>query len=139
MAHQSTPTIRFDGPSGDWKRARGLFALAAVGGFALTAVGFLVDRDRFFYSYLTAYLFFLTVTLGAQFFVLVQHLSRSGWSVAVRRLAEAASWTVPLFALLFLPLLAGLGDLFHWTHHDAVAHDELLQHKEGFLLSLIHI
>ncbi len=110
-----------------------LFGLITVVGLALTALGFLVDRDRFFYSYLTAFLFVLTVMLGTQFFVLVQHLSRSGWSVALRRLGETAAWTAPLFALLFLPLLGGLGDLFHWTHHEAVAHDELLQHKEGFL------
>jgi hypothetical protein len=133
VAHQSTTFIGFDGSAGNWNRARGFFALTAVLGLALTAVGFFTDRERFFASYMTAYLFFLTLVLGTLFFVLVQHLSRAGWSVAVRRLAETAGWTVPFFALLFLPLLGGLGDLFHWTHPDAVAHDALLRHKEDYL------
>ena len=34
--------------------------------------------------------------------------------------------TLPLLALLFVPVLGGVHELFHWTHHDAVQHDALL-------------
>lgn len=105
----------------------------ALVGLALSGVGFAVDREQFFFSWITALLFFLSIALGALFFVMVQHLSRAGWSVTVRRLAETAAWTVPVFAILFLPLLAGLDRLYPWTHAEAVAHDHLLQGKRGFL------
>ena len=133
MKQTTAATDRFDVPRGAWKGARTLFAVAAVAGFLLAAVGFAVDREQFFFSYLTAYLFFLTLCLGALFFTLVQHLSRAGWSVAVRRLAETAGWTVPVFAALFLPLLPGLGVVYHWAHPGAAAHDAVLQAKAGYL------
>jgi hypothetical protein len=128
-----TATDKFEVPAGAWKGARTLFVAAAVGGFLLAALGFAVDREQFFYSYLTAYVFFLTLCLGALFFTLVQHLSRAGWSVAVRRLAEAAGWAVPVFAVLFLPLLPGLGVVFHWAQPGAAAHDPVLAQKSGYL------
>jgi len=106
--------------------------LAAVGVVA-SVVGFSVERQQFYHSYLTAYLFSLTVSLGCLFFVLLQHLTRAGWSVAIRRVAETAASMVPVFIVLFIPVLLGRGDLYHWTHHDAVEHDLLLQHKEGYL------
>ncbi len=120
-------------PAGAWARARGAFALMALAGLALCGLGFALDRDQFFFSWITSLLFFLSLSLGALFFVMVQHLARAGWSVAVRRLAEAAAWTVPVFALLFLPVLAGLDRLFPWTDAEAAAHDHLLQGKRGYL------
>ena len=44
---------------------------------------------RFFFAYLVSFAFVLSLALGALFFVLLQHLTRAGWSVVVRRLAEA--------------------------------------------------
>jgi hypothetical protein len=67
------------------------------------------------------------------FFVLSHFASGARWSVVVRRLAEAAMATMPLFALLFVPVLFGMHGLFHWTHAEAVAHDHLLQGKQPFL------
>lgn len=110
-----------------------IYAVLGVLGLVASAVGYATEREQFFHSYLTAYVFGLTVCLGCLFFVMLQHLTRAGWSVAVRRVAEAAASLVPLFIVLFIPVLLGRGELFHWTHHDAVEHDHLLQHKHGYL------
>lgn len=120
-------------PAESWGKGKMLFAGLAVVGLVGSAIGFVVDRPQFYHSYLTGYVFVLTIALGALFFVMLQHVTRAGWSVAVRRLAEVAAWTLPLFAVLFIPILAGMGELFHWTHQDAVAEDALLQHKQGYL------
>ncbi len=85
------------------------------------------------FSYLTAFFYWLTVALGGLFFVLLHYLALSGWSVVVRRLAEHVMATLPLFILLFIPVVLELHTLFHWTHADAVAHDPLLQHKAAYL------
>lgn len=60
---------------------------------------------RFLHSYLASYCFILSISIGCLFFVTIMHLTRAGWSVTVRRIAELyAMCLVPLF-LLFLPIL----------------------------------
>ena len=131
MALPGTDLLR--APDDQWRGFK-LFAIVlAAAGVVLSAVGFAVDRAQFFHSYLTAFVFVLTVVLGCLFFVMLQHITRAGWSVSVRRMAEIAAWTFPVMFVLFLPVLAGLGDLFHWTHQEAVEHDPLLQGKAGYL------
>ena len=122
-------TIR---PGSLWARLPALgmvLGLLGVGG-----VAWMSGRpQQFYFSYLTAFIYFLSLALGALFFVLVQHATRAGWSVVVRRAAEVVAATLPLFAVLFLPLLAGVHDLFHWTHADVVRGDELLRHRQPYL------
>lgn len=60
----------------------------------------------FFHSYLANFMFCLSVCLGALFFVLVTHLVRAAWSSSIRRIAELLAFTIPWWALLFLPILA---------------------------------
>src|SRR5690606_6069242 len=56
------------------------------------------------------------------------------WGLSIRRLLEAGTRTLPLFALLFLPIaVLGLDDLYVWARPDAVAADPILQHKSLYL------
>ncbi len=102
-------------------------------GLLLSAIGYFINADRFFFSYLTAFIFWLTIGLGAMFFVMLHHLTNAKWSVVLRRLTENIMAPLPILGLLFIPLLFGIYELYHWSHADAVAHDELLQHKEPYL------
>ena len=81
-----------------------------VGGVALLATFGLgaTDLGHFYFSYLTAFMFWLAVALGALGFVVIHHAVRAGWSVVVRRLAEHLMTGLPVLALLFLPILASL-------------------------------
>lgn len=89
---------------------------------------------RFFHSYLAVYVFFMAIVFGSIFFVILQSLTRAGWSVLVRRIPEVYSKNVILMAILALPLVAfGMHDLYHWTDKAAVEHDVLLQAKEAYL------
>ena len=67
------------------------------------------------------------------FFVLLHFLTRAGWSVVVRRLAEHVMGTLPLFVVLFLPLAFGFYEIYPWSDPEVVAHDPLLAGKEPFL------
>ena len=109
--------------------------IGGVVGIALLALSFVLGQgeQRLFFSYLVAYVYWLTLALGGLFFVLLHYLARSGWSVVVRRLAEHVMGTLPLFALLFVPVALGLHDLYRWTHAEEVAHSPLLQHKTPYL------
>jgi hypothetical protein len=120
----------------------------AVGGVALLITFGLGARDlgHFYFSYLTAFMFWLSIAVGALGFVVIHHAVRAGWSVVVRRLAEHLMGSLPVLALLFVPILAGLfvpGShdghetwLFHWAHADG---DAVIAAKSGYLNSTFFI
>ncbi len=108
--------------------------LAVLGIVGLGAAWALAgEARRFWFAYLVNYAYVLSIALGALFFVLIQHVTKAGWSVVVRRPAEAIIGAFPLLAVLALPLLAGAHDLYHWTHAEAVAADAVLAHKAAWL------
>jgi hypothetical protein len=89
------------------------------------------EPSRALFGYLFGFTAVLSVALGCLAFVLIQHVTRAGWSVAVRRIAEVSIATFPLFIILFIPIALGMHDIFPWTHTDHL--DEILQKKTGFL------
>lgn len=94
---------------------------------------------NFFFSYLVAFVFFVSLSLGGLFFTILQHLTRATWSVVVRRIAEVLAGGIPLLAVLVLPIvlpaLMGNSELYLWMAPDAAALDEsgLIAHKQAFL------
>ena len=110
----------------------GLAATAALGASA-------GDEMRHFgHSMLVAIVFFLSISLGALFFTLLQHVTSAGWSVVVRRVAEAMTAAFPILGLLVLlvlvgPVLAGKPWIYDWADHKFVEAHELIQHKAGYL------
>jgi hypothetical protein len=95
------------------------------------------DMRRFFFAYLLAVCFFLTIACGGLFVVLLHHLTRSIWSVMVRRIAEVLTATFPLLALLILgiaiPILLGYHGLYEWSDHEIAHQDHLIHAKIGWL------
>ncbi len=102
-------------------------------GAVLCVVSFFINRRDFFASYLTTFCFFAALSLGALFFVMVQHLARSAWSVTVRRIAETLAYNSRILLVLFIPLLFATHILFTWTHADVRATDHLVQIKANYL------
>lgn len=112
----------------------GKFALiAGVAGLAISATGYFTDSKQFFYSYLTAFAFWATIGLGGLFFTMLHHLTSATWSVVLRRMTETVMATLPILIILFLPVVFGMHDLYHWTHKDVVEHDAVLKSKEAYL------
>ncbi len=99
-------------------------------GLALLQPG---GSSRLLWSYLVSYVFFLSLALGALFFVLLQHLTHAGWSVVVRRLAEAVAANLPLLAVLALPVIFGARALYPWADAAAMAADPTLAKKTVYL------
>ncbi len=107
--------------------------IVGLGGLALCLAGALLNSEQFFRSYLLAYLFWIGIALGSLAIVMLHHLVGGGWGSVIRRLLESGTRTLPLMALLFIPLLFGLHDLYIWARPEAVAADALLQHKGLYL------
>ena len=115
------------------RRVQLLALIVGVIGLALCAFGAYTSPERFFPSYLFAYLFWFGIALGSLAILMLYHLVGGAWGFPIRRLLESAALTLPLLALLFVPLLFGLGELYQWARPAAVAADPLLQHKQPYL------
>jgi hypothetical protein len=95
-----------------------------VGGAGMVVailVGYFADPTlrRFYFAYLISFAFFLSISVGALFFVLIQHLTRAGWSVGTRRVAETLGCMMPVLAALAAPVVVSVitqkGDLYRWA------------------------
>jgi hypothetical protein len=99
-------------------------AFSLIGGFS--------NHTQFFESYLFAWLFWCGLSLGALVIVMMQFLTGGLWGLAIRRLSEAAFMALPLVALLFLPVLFGIHDLFPWSRTEAIQTPGWV-HKHAYL------
>ena len=120
-------------PGHSWNRAPVIGVACAVLGAAASAGLGAGNPKQFFFSWLVSFLFFLSLALGALFFVLIQYASQGGWGIVLRRVGETIFATLPVMAVLFLPLLLGLRDLYSWSVPGAADHDALLRWKAPFL------
>ncbi len=111
------------------KRSLAVGLIAAV----LCAGGALIFPPSFFRAYLVAYFFWLGIPVGCLALLMLHHLVGGRWGFMIQRVLEAAIQTLPLMALLFIPLFFGLPDLYPWARTEMVAADPLLQQKAAYL------
>ncbi len=106
-----------------------LFIIGAVTGI----IGFFIDPARASYSYLTSFIFLLTITVGALLIVAIEYAAGANWSTPFRRVGEFLAVSTPLLVLLVIPILFNTNYLFSWTNSETVAADKILQAKAIFL------
>ncbi len=118
-------------------RATSIERLSGVVGslaLILCAGGYFADRQAFFQSYLFAFIYWGGFSLGGLGVLLMHHTVGGRWGVTIRRLLEAQMRTLPLLAVLLLPiLLLGLQQLYPWARPDLVARTPILQYKHPYL------
>jgi len=94
---------------------------------------------RFFRSYLVAYVFWCGIAVGSMAIMMLHHLTGGAWGLVIRRVFEAATRTLPLLFVAFLPLVISLfvhphgHSLYEWSNHEVVAGDEILKEKRAYL------
>ncbi len=88
--------------------------IAAIG-VAGSAAGYMAAPQHFWESYLIAFIFWIGISLGSLGILMVQHLTGGAWTMASRRLFEAATKNLPLMALLFVPILLNMQTIFPWA------------------------
>jgi hypothetical protein len=120
-------------PGHSWNRIPVIGAGCAVLGAAACAMLGASNPKQFFFSWLVSFLFFLSLALGGLFFVLIQYATQGGWGIVLRRIGETVFALLPVMAVLFLPLLLGLRDLYSWAVPGAAEHDALLRWKAPYL------
>jgi hypothetical protein len=113
-----------------WAKGRNTLMLAVLVSVIACVAGYLNDPVQFHRSYLIAFSYVAATGLGAFFFVMVQYLTGSAWSVTMRRIMENIMITLPACAILFLPIAFGLKDIYPWTNRAA---NPLLGTKGAYL------
>ncbi len=115
------------------ERFRRGIALAALVGLAACGLAWGTMPQQFMRSYLLGFLFWLGLGLGSLAVALLHRLTGGAWGELIRRVLEAATRTLPLMAVLFLPLAFNLKQLYVWAQPEVVAHDKVLLHKAAYL------
>lgn len=102
-------------------------------GVVACGLGVPANARQFFISYLTGYTFWIGLSLGCLGVAMIHHLTGGRWGFVTRRFLEAGFMTLPLMALLFIPLIFGLNELYSWARPDVVAASETLPRKIPYL------
>ena len=109
-----------------------LFSIMGLG--LLTFIlGLFISPQRVWSNFLISEYYFLTLGMGAAFFIAVQYVSNAGWGVAIRRIPEAMTTTIPVAGVGILVLIFGIHTLYEWSHHTVVEYDKILQSKSSWL------
>ncbi len=96
--------------------------------------GALLDKRQFFQAYLIGWTFWTGIAVGSLALLMLQHLTGGGWGLVIRRVLEAATRTLPLMGILFIPIILGAHSIYHhWANHEEVAHDPVVQFKTPYL------
>lgn len=95
--------------------------------------GYFTNPDQTWANLLLNNFYYVSIAVGASFFLAIQYIAQAGWSAGFKRVPEAISSYLPVAGILFLVMILGLGNIYHWAHTDAALHDELLAHKSVYL------
>jgi hypothetical protein len=95
-------------------------------GVVASVAGAFMAPDNFYSAYLTVYVAWLGLALGCMAILMLYHLVGGAWGTVIRRILEAGMMTLPLMAVLFIPILLNLRRLYDWARPDALAKDPKL-------------
>lgn len=115
-------------PAPDLGRFQRAALIVGLVGAALCLLGVLLNPEQFFRAYLVAYVAWWSVTVGCLGWATIYQLTGGMWGFTARPFFEAGTATLPLVALLFVPVGFGLDYIYVWTRPDVF---EGLHHTEN--------
>jgi hypothetical protein len=119
--------------AGGISKYRNTAAFVGLVGLLASALGWVMEPEQFYRSYLIGFFFWFGIAAGSLALLMVQHCTGGAWGMVIRRILEASSRTLPFMAVLFIPLLFGIHSLYEWSDAAKVAHDKVLQSKQVYL------
>jgi hypothetical protein len=109
----------------NWQRLQRIALSVGCAGLVLCAVGAIFEPQQFFHSYLSAFTSWAGIALGSLALGMIHNLTGGRWGLVLRRFLEAATRTLPLLVLAFLPVAFALPSIYSWTdahEHNPQAH-----------------
>jgi hypothetical protein len=115
-------------------RIRQSALIAGVVGLVICIIGVVKAPDRFFPSYLLAFMFVLGLSLGSLGLLMLQHLTGGNWGIIIRRPLESATRVLALVAVLFVPIFFGMKYLYAaWLNVPSSGEGALSEFQRSYL------
>ena len=115
-------------------RIRQRALIAGMVGLVICIIGILKAPDRFFPSYLLAFMFVLGLSLGSLGLLMLQHLTGGNWGIIIRRPLESATRALALVAVLFVPIFFGTRYLYAaWLNAPPSGEGALSEFQRSYL------
>lgn len=132
MASHQTTNLHLEKFEAPQKLKTLSYALIGLGVLTFI-IGLIKNQERMWAAYLVAFFFFTCLGVGGLFFAALQHVSKAGWSVTIRRLAESTTSFIPMVAGGAIVLLGGMKVLYPWARPEVVAASEVIASKTAYL------
>jgi len=104
-------------------------------GVVASVAGAFVTPENFYSAYLTSFMFWLGLSLGCMAILMLYHMVGGAWGTVIRRILESGMMTLPLMALLFIPIGLNLPRLYKWARPEELAKSEKLADIAGSYLN----
>lgn len=102
-------------------------------GILTIGFGLYFNPEKTWANFLLNNYYFLSIAIGATFFLAIQYITQSGWSALFIRVPHAIGTYLPVAAFLTFFLIFGMHSLYHWSTPGAAAHDSIIEHKSPYL------
>lgn len=112
--------------------AKTCYGFGAVGLIA-SLVGYFLNSEQFFYSYLTSFTFFTSIALASMIMVMIHHITKSSWGTVLRRIPESFFANIWIWSIFIIPVLIGMSTLYSWTNTEYIADDPIMVGKIPYL------
>lgn len=129
MSHNNLNFVKKELPTGFKNLGLILLLVGIVGG----TISFFLNSQQAIFNYLLAFMFLMSIGVGALFLISLEYVAGADWSTPLRRVIEFSASVIPYLIVLSIPILLNLHTLFHWSHTDVVATDKVLQGKSPYL------
>ena len=115
-------------------RIRQRALVAGVIGVVICLIGIVKAPDRFYPSYLLAFMFVLGLSLGSLGLLMLQHLTGGNWGIIIRRPLESATRVLAVVAVLFVPIFFGMKYLYAaWLTAPRLGEGALSEFQRSYL------
>jgi len=116
MSAASTVRLDLTAPEVVRKISQRSLAIGVIFALISGALAF-VRPDEFYRAYLLGFMCWLGVALGSMAILMIRHLTGGGWGTVIRRILGAAMRTLPVLAILFIPIIMAVGQhrIYPWA------------------------
>lgn len=109
-----------------------VIAMAGLGTLG-TIAGILMNPGRGWPAYLTAFFFVSSLSVGGLFFIAMNGVAKTGWSVSSRRFTESFTAFIPVILIGGLLLMLGVSHLYTWSDPEVTANSPMIAAKTLYL------
>ncbi len=107
--------------------------IVGITGLLLCVLAVVLNAHAFFPAWLFASLFWVGLALGCLCVAMIHYLTGGRWGNPTRRFLEAGYMTLPVMALLFIPVLFAVKQLYPWARADEVAESKFWQNSSAYM------